>query len=267
MTPIENSLPDVDARSDECARHGPFVARAIIPPHGSMRGIWSECPACLEAQAHERERLETQRRNHERNEQLAKRFGDAAIPARFAGCTFGNFHAETDEQRRALQAAQLFAERFQVVLERGGSLTLTGPTGTGKTHLAAAALRHVTSHGATGLYRLADAAVRYLKSAYNPGNGYTEDQALSHLRMPDLLVLDEVGNQHDSADEKRVLFAILNARYANMRPTLLVSNLTGEQLRAWAGQAFHDRLLEAGFIVPCQWPSYRPRVGRQGSAS
>lgn len=256
------AFPDV--REEDCARHGHFTSHAIAPPDGDMRGIWSECPHCLREQGEERERLEVQRRQRERTEAITKRFTETAVPPRFAGCTFENYRASTDEQQHALRVTRAFAAKFQTVLDRGGSLTLTGPTGTGKTHLAAAVMRAITEAGHTGMYRLADAAVRYLKSAYNPGNSYTEDQALAHLRMPALLVLDEIGNQHDTADEKRVLFAILNARYSHMRPTLLVSNLTGDQLRQWAGQAFHDRLLEGGHIVPCQWPSYR---GRKGEAS
>ena len=256
---VAESFPAV--REEDCARHGHFTSHAIVPPDGDRRGIWSECPQCLREQAAERERIETERRRRERAEAITKRFAETAVPPRFAGCTFANYRAETAEQQHALRITRAFAERFETVLARGGSLTLTGPTGTGKTHLAAAVMRHVTEAGHAGMYRLADAAVRYLKAAYNPGNSYTEDQALAHLRMPALLVLDEIGNQHDTADEKRVLFAILNARYSHMRPTLLVSNLTGPQLRDWAGQAFHDRLLEGGHIVPCQWPSYRGRKG------
>lgn len=260
--------PEATVRLARCPEHGGYEQRAIVVPgtHGSA-GVWSTCPKCVEKETGDRQAQATQRELEERRAILAKRFSDTAIPPRFAGCTFANYRADTVEQKHALRAAQLFAERFEAVADRGGSLTLTGPTGTGKTHLAAAALRAVTNEGRTGLYRLADAAVRYLKASYSSGCPYTEDQALQHLRLPDLLVLDEVGNQHDSADEKRVLFAILNARYSHMRPTLLVSNLTGEQLRAWAGQAFHDRLLESGVVVPCQWESYRPRIGRNGGAA
>lgn len=263
---ISDTLPDVATRPAQCEQHGAFEQRAIVPAGDGMTAIWSECPECATVRTERAREQVTARELEQRREAISKRFTDTATPPRFAGCTFANFLVESDDQRAALRASQLFAERFPTVLERGGSLTLTGPTGTGKTHLAAAALRAVTAAGFTGLYRLADAAVRYLKASYTPGNPYTEDQALAHLRLPDLLVLDEIGNQHDSADEKRVLFAILNARYAHMRPTLLVSNLTGDQLKQWAGQAFHDRLLEGGYVVPCQWPSYRPRVGRKGGA-
>lgn len=261
-------LPGVSIKVDRCPLHGVFEARALVEPgsNGSV-GIYSACPQCESTRKAARTEHAEATALAERRSAIAKRFHDAAIPPRFNGCTFENFRASTDEQRHALRVVQSFAERFETVVKRGGSLTLTGPTGTGKTHLAAAALGAITESGATGLYRLADAAVRYLKASYSGGCGYTEDQALQHLRMPDLLVLDEVGNQHNSDDEKRVLFAILNARYAYMRPTLVVSNLTSDGLRQWAGQAFHDRLLEAGVVVPCQWESYRPQVGRKGGAA
>ena len=42
---------------------------------------------------------------------------------------------------------------------------------------------------------------------------------------PDLLILDEVGVQFGSETEKMILFEIINGRYEQLKPTIVISNL------------------------------------------
>jgi DNA replication protein DnaC len=258
-------IPSPETSAMHCEFHGEYAAVALTMPTAGFKPVWSRCPGCRaeEAQAlADRKALQTEADQRSHAEQAGKRFEAAGLPLRFHECTFDSFQADTPEQQKALDTCKTFADRFQAVKSRGGSLTLTGGCGTGKTHLAGALVRYLTRWGFTALYREAGQAVRYLKATYSPGCPYTEDQALATFRTPDLLVLDEVGNQHDTPDEKRVLFSILNTRYANLRPTLICSNLTGPELRTWAGDAFHDRLLEVGAIIGMRWESQRPKVRR-----
>ena len=258
----------IETRPDYCTTHGDFEARRLdaagLPTHQGegaiIRAVWSGCPACRQEARDKAQALHEAKLKAAQRDLVARRFRDATIPARFAQCTFDAYKVDGAEQLKARDTCKAFAARFANVLERGNSLTLSGPAGTGKTHLGIATLRAVIDAGHTAVYRDAAAAVRYLKATYSAGCDYTEEQALMHLRAPDLLVLDEVGNQHDTHDEKRVLFAIVNARYAHLRPTILLTNLTGAQLKTWAGEAFHDRLLEGGLILPMNWPSHRPKV-------
>jgi DNA replication protein DnaC len=66
-----------------------------------------------------------------------------------------------------------------------------------------------------------------------------------------------------------MLFDVLNARYANQRPTILIGNLTADELEEYLGERIMDRLLESGSaVVPFTWESYRRRgaVRRQDAA-
>lgn len=249
----------LEQREDHCQQHGAYTSRRLagLELDEQRRAVWSSCPTCrgLELEALERHE---QRQNARREQQdLERRFTQCGLPPRFRDCAFENYRADLPEQVKALTYCRRFADNFREVLARGKTLTMTGPTGTGKTHLGAAVLRQVTAAGYSGLYREAAQAVRYVKASYAAESGYTEDQAIEHLRAADLLVLDELGNQHDTQDEKRVLFSIVNARYMHRRPTLYLSNLSAEQLRAWGGQAFEDRLHEEGAILAMAWDSYR----------
>jgi len=74
----------------------------------------------------------------------------------------------------------------------------------------------------------------------------------------DLLVLDEVGVQFGTETENLVLFRILNRRYEDMKPTILVSNVEIGKLTEFVGERVIDRLCEGGGgILEFTWESAR----------
>lgn len=69
----------------------------------------------------------------------ASAFSEAHLPAVHAQASFDNFRPSNTEQARALQIAKDFALRYPQ--PRG--YVLSGPVGTGKTHLLCATLKHL----------------------------------------------------------------------------------------------------------------------------
>ena len=64
-----------------------------------------------------------------------------------------------------------------------------------------------------------------------------------------------IGNE---AKRRAMLFDLLDTRYAEMRPSLLIGNLTAPEMAAYLGERIMDRLLELGSAtVPFTWPSHR----------
>jgi DNA replication protein DnaC len=58
-----------------------------------------------------------------------------------------------------------------------------------------------------------------------------------------------------------MLFDVLNARYGEMRPTVLIANLTAAEMEDYLGDRIMDRLLELGSAtVPFTWPSHRRKA-------
>jgi DNA replication protein DnaC len=73
-----------------------------------------------------------------------------------------------------------------------------------------------------------------------------------------LLIIDEIGVQFGSPFETNLMFDILNERYEKLRPTLLLSNLTAPEIKAFLGERIYDRLREdGGQFVPFDWQSHR----------
>jgi DNA replication protein DnaC len=71
-----------------------------------------------------------------------------------------------------------------------------------------------------------------------------------------------VSKEQPSDFELTTLFAIINGRYEQMRPTVVISNLSGDQLPLAMGERCVDRLREGGgVVVPFDWESQRGKEG------
>ena len=82
----------------------------------------------------------------------------------------------------------------------------------------------------------------------------TESQVLSILFSVPLLVIDEIGVQYGTDSEQNILFDVMDRRYRDMMPTILLANLKLKRekpedpagLREVLGERIYDRLTETG---------------------
>ena len=59
-------------------------------------------------------------------------------------------------------------------------------------------------------------------------------------------MIDEVGRQYGTQAERAMLFEVINARYVDMKPTVIVSNFDGPHLKEYLGDSIFSRLAEGG---------------------
>lgn len=242
-------------RTDKCDTHGPFEARCFI---GS---IWSKCPTCT-AEAAAKEKAEQEAKEREdRRQAWQRRIGEAGIPERFRNRSLQSFVAETQAQAKALEFSNAYADSFDDALATGRSAIFVGKPGTGKTHLAVGiGLRVMHRDNRTVLFTTVMRAIRRVKDTWGRESRESETQAIAALVFPDLLILDEVGVQFGSDTEKLILFDVLNERYEKRRPTLMLSNLTLDEVKTYLGERVFDRLREdGGEAIPFDWESWRGR--------
>ena len=80
-----------------------------------------------------------------------------------------------------------------------------------------------------------------------------------------LLVIDEIGVQYGTDSEQTILFDVLDKRYRDMRPTILLTNQNTIGLKAFIGERAFDRLTETARWVAFDWPSHRRTAGREAA--
>lgn len=255
LTKLTLTGSEVATERRNCAKHGDYESRNLL------RNLWSPCPTCGEEQRRKAERQAQQQAEQNRQHAISMIIGRSGIPTRFADRSLDGFKAETPEQERVLKICRAYAERFDDRLANGGGLVMCGKPGTGKTHLACGIANHIAKQGRTSLFLSVMEAVRRVKQTWGRHDGETEAEVIARMLRPDLLILDEVGVQFGSEAEKLILFEIINGRYSEMRPTIIISNLAREELGGYLGERVIDRMSEGGgATLAFTWESKRSDI-------
>jgi DNA replication protein DnaC len=245
---------DLGQRVAVCEQHGEYSSTG--QRFFGRREVWTGCPACAELAQQmqaEADRLAAAKRDRERLEAFIDR---AAVPRRFIGRTFDNFTAITPEQQRALDAARGYAQTFDQRFKAGHGLVFSGMPGTGKSHLAAAVLQAVLPRH-TGLYTTCMGLIRMVRNTWRRDSAQSEQDVLDMLAGVDLLVIDEIGVQYGTDGEQTVLFEVLDQRYQDQVPTILLTNQDKDGFKGYVGERSFDRLTETSRWVAFDWASHR----------
>ena len=252
-------------RNETCAKHGEFIATGVRYMIGRIdRKVWTTCPGCEEDKlAGERQAAAVAAAKAEQA-RLEEMLAEAAIPPRFIGRSFENFRASTPQQQKAVSVMRSYAEQFDSHLKTGASLILLGAPGTGKSHLAAAVLQSIMPRHC-GLYTTCMGIIRAVRNTWRKDAERSEAQVLAMLAEVPLLVIDEIGVQYGTDGEQTILFEVLDRRYRDMRPTILLANQSKEGLKQFLGDRTYDRLTETARIVLFDWESYRPQARRDAA--
>lgn len=111
-----------------------------------------------------------------------------------------------------------------------GWLLLMGPSGTGKTFLAAAIGNFRGSSGFPAIMVDTPDLLDYLRATFNPQSSVKYDRRFDEVRTTQLLILDSFGTHQTSAWAEEKLYQILNYRYNAKLPTVIATKLSLEEI-------------------------------------
>lgn len=152
------------------------------------------------------------------------------------------------------------------VIKSGGILVLHGKRGTGKTQMAAEIARTKRFPFDAGTkadpkrsahYQTAMRFFLTVRATFKKGSDKTELEIIDRMTEPGLLVIDELQERGETAFEDRLLTHLIDARYGAKRPTILIANLTKDELGKSLGPSIVDRIRENGRCIDFTWNSYR----------
>lgn len=257
---IESNVMGVKSKvRAQCETHGEFIS--YVRTRSS-----SGCPTCAEEFRADKEKKAAEAKLY--HDQLVDKMNlesrqkKACIPYRYLEKTIDSFVADTDLKAKVLAGCKEYSENFKAHYDAGRCLIMMGKPGTGKTHLAVGIVHHViTNTKATAVYGTVSSIIQDVKGSFDRDSEYTEKQAYDRYKTPNLLVIDEAGATKATEFELSCLFNIINARYENTTPTIVVSNLTASELPNALGERAVDRLREGGGIaLVFNWGSERKNL-------
>lgn len=244
-------------RREHCPKHGEFASRAYTLYEGG-RLHWSRCQPCETERKAAQEAADAARKAAEKARQHEERLNRAGIPQRFRSRTLESFDAKTDGQRKALGIAREFAAEFPQRYSDGANLIFAGLPGTGKSHLALGIAQAIMPQWHS-IYVTARELVMRLRATWRQDSYVSEVDLQATFCRTHLLIIDEVGVQFGTEAERTQLFGIIDDRYREQRPTILLTNLDVDGFREFIGARAFDRLKECGEWVAFDWDSYRGR--------
>jgi len=150
---------------------------------------------------------------------------------------------------------QGYFRRVMDKVETGGIVALIGNRGTGKTRIAAEAVRNYSPDKST--YTTAMGLFLRIRASFGKNNGETEEKIVKEMSQSTLLVIDEVQERGNTAWEDRLLTHILDKRYGAMTPTIIIANLNASELTECLGASISSRINETGGIVTITGKSHR----------
>lgn len=167
------------------------------------------CPECMADEDAAIERREKERQEYDRIQKIK----DMNIEPMFLEASLDNFTAGTPELEKAVDSVRkLIAGEIQQIV-------MTGKNGTGKTHLAVAAVKELGGR-ILSMYEI----TARIRASYTSMARETELHIVDELSHLPLLAIDELGRTKGSDAETNWLSYIIDKRHSRSLPTIIISN-------------------------------------------
>jgi DNA replication protein DnaC len=156
-------------------------------------------------------------------------FSQVGVPGVLARASFDNYQPFHE----AIDTAKQAATRFALGYKRGApnrGFIISGPVGSGKTHLLTATLAHlVLEVGVKARYRESSLLFADIRRGFQEGKSGGE--IIGPLSEVDVLAIDELGRGRGSPFEMETLDELIARRYNAGRTTLFATNYSLEPER------------------------------------
>jgi len=153
----------------------------------------------------------------------------AGIPPLYGGASFDNFMLPVDNpvqrDNLALVMTQVRAYTREFPLTNRPGLLLLGEPGTGKTHLAVAALRSLLERGFEGLFFDYQNLLQRIRTSYDAASGTADREAYSAALDAEILLLDDLGAHRVTDWVEDTVTSIITYRCNNKKPIIATTNL------------------------------------------
>lgn len=201
------------------------------------------------------------------------------IPSRLKGVTFDTYPL-SKATKVGFDAIRFWAEGCEEPSWRDlrKSIYIWGPTGSGKTGLATAALKACMYEGDPGQFWTVGGMLGAIQRTFDQkepvkktraqmaleqveGRSSREEEigVLEYAQEVEYLVLDDIGTQNPTNWRNETLFELINDRHGADRTTIFTSNYSLDELEKRIGDRLAWRIREMAEVVHLTGPNLRDR--------
>jgi DNA replication protein DnaC len=259
---IIGSVEELPIQEYSCQKHGVFQAKPVLIPFAVKSKVFDPgCPVCEREEKEREEKLEEERIKREREkleEERINRLKEMNIGKKFWKDDFTTFNPYTTELKRYFDICTAFVNDSD-----GRMLIMLGNHGNGKNHLAAAILKEMGGY----MYSVFEMEL-LIRQTYKGSAG--ELELYNRLCDAPLLVINEIGKHKIGDWELFFMSYIINKRYENMMPIILISNAHLKEncpdngcekcFENYLGDDVISRIIECGEVMTFTGEDYRQRI-------
>ncbi len=175
---------------------------------------------------------------------VARETLDAASPVAspypdyFANRTFDKFAlsvygVQREKAEKALQIATRYAENVDEIIEAyngGGLYFYSREKGTGKTFLSTILGNELSRRGKRVRWYGVTNLLQDIKASYDRESGTSSAAIIGTCREVEILILDDIGVEKQSAWVNETMYSILDYRLTHSKPTIFTSNVKPGEL-------------------------------------
>ena len=266
VTPMIDALEELAAASIK-AEEGDYIGEdGLIYCHKCNTRKQTEVnilgtirrPMCMCKCEAAKKAAEEEERQRIKFEQKVKELRRMGFPeADMQNWTFANDDLANE---KITKAAQKYVENFSELRKTGKGLLLYGNTGTGKTFTACEIANALIDKGYPVLVTNFARILNTLQSTFE------KQEYIDGFNSFQLLVIDDLGIERDTAYAKEQVFNIIDSRYRSGLPMIITTNLTMEKIKNpddIENRRIYDRILERCFPIEVGGGSRRRKAVRE----
>lgn len=249
---------EVPVRDMACPDCGAIMIPQAIYCGPGLRALVIRCKGdqCTQKreEAQVRRKCEAERLEREAREKDGAFLAQYGVAPGYWGCRFDNYREHDPGILKSVRP--LVNGDYQTLL-------LAGPTGVGKSHLAAGVLRALAEQGRTGMrFESVPMLMSRFRASYDGDDGPRELDIIREIISYPVMVLDDMGTENATPNVVSLLTTIIEERTNHPdRQTIITTNLTADRLEQQYGSRLLSRLTGAsGIVVELRGPDGRKRV-------